>query len=84
MYLLINNIPNTALGDSGERKSEPEGCERHSETRTWWTSWPYALFFVRSQVSGSARRERGCDAIVAHIVCTTSLNAPINKFISLL
>jgi len=34
MYLLINNIPNTALGDSGERKSEPEGCERHSETRT--------------------------------------------------
>lgn len=33
MYLLNNNIPSTALGDSGARESEPEGCECHSETR---------------------------------------------------
>lgn len=48
MYLLNNNIPSTALGDSGAGKNEPEGCECHSETRNWST----ALWIILCSVTG--------------------------------
>lgn len=74
MYLLNNNIPSTALGDSGACESEPEGCECHSETRKWSTALCINLRSVTglwlSQKRAWMRCNRGSHCMHVFFKCT--------------
>lgn len=74
MYLLNNNIPSTALGDGGACKSEPEGCECHSETRKWSTALCTTLCSVTglwlSQKRAWMRCNRGSHCMHVFFKCT--------------